>query len=316
VLSDVVGQDGAVIYLRKFVEGKVQNPLLLVGDEGTGRRFSVMETIREIVAAQRGASSPDILQLDNGFHPDVMIVSTVEDKELGVEPIREMLLKSMSYPVTAPFRFFIVDGVDRMTTAAANAILKKLEEPPALSRFFMLAESFDRVIPTIRSRCGRINYNKLPESFIVQRISKFEKDPDKALVYSRLGEGSVGRATRYWGSNRLTVRDRVFNMLDSSVQGDVPSAFSIIDELSKELSLALRFLTFLVHDVLIGEVDSSRIVNRDIEEDLTLMRARAKTATWFGLWGNLRRVIERNESAYVNLGFQIKTALATTFCGG
>ena len=316
MLSDVVGQDGAVIYLRKFVEGKVQNPLLLVGDEGTGRRFSVMETIREIVAAQRGVSSPDILQLDNGFHPDVMIVSTVEDKELGVEPIREMLLKSMSYPVTAPFRFFIVDGVDRMTTAAANAILKKLEEPPALSRFFMLAESFDRVIPTIRSRCGRINYNKLPESFIVQRISKFEKDPDKALVYSRLGEGSVGRATRYWGSNRLTVRDRVFNMLDSSVQGDVPSAFSIIDELSKELSLALRFLTFLVHDVLVGEVDSSRIVNRDIEEDLTLMRARAKTATWFGLWGNLRRVIERNESAYVNLGFQIKTALATTFCGG
>jgi DNA polymerase-3 subunit delta' len=316
VLSDVVGQDGAVIYLRKFVEGKVQNPLLLVGDEGTGRRFSVMETIREIVVAQRGVSSPDALQLENGFHPDVMVVSTVEDKELGVEPIREMLLKTMSYPVTAPFRFFIVDGVDRMTPAAANAILKKLEEPPALSRFFMLAESFDRVIPTIRSRCGRINYNKLPESFIVQRISKFEKDPDKALVYSRLGEGSVGRATRYWGSNRLTVRDRVFNMLDFSVQGDVPSAFSVIDELSKELSLALRFLTFLVHDVLIGEVDSYRIVNRDIEEDLTLMRARAKPATWIGLWGNLRRVIERNESAYVNLGFQIKTALATTFCGG
>lgn len=316
MLSDVVGQDGAVIYLRKFVEGKVQNPLLLVGDEGTGRRFSVMETIREIVVAQRGVSSPDALQLENGFHPDVMVVSTVEDKELGVEPIREMLLKTMSYPVTAPFRFFIVDGVDRMTPAAANAILKKLEEPPALSRFFMLAESFDRVIPTIRSRCGRINYNKLPESFIVQRISKFEKDPDKALVYSRLGEGSVGRATRYWGSNRLTVRDRVFNMLDFSVQGDVPSAFSVIDELSKELSLALRFLTFLVHDVLIGEVDSYRIVNRDIEEDLTLMRARAKPATWIGLWGNLRRVIERNESAYVNLGFQIKTALATTFCGG
>jgi len=315
VLSDVVGQESAVIYLRKFIEGSAQKPLLLVGDEGVGRKFSVVETIRELLIAQRGASSPDLLQLDNGCHPDVLVVSAVEDKEIGVEPIRELLLKTTSYPVSAPYRFFIVDGVDRMTPAASNAILKKLEEPPAQSRFFMLAESFDRVIPTIRSRCGRVNYSRLPESFIFERLSKFESDPGKALVYSRLGEGSVGRATRYWGSSRLTVRDRVFNMLDSSVQGDVPSAFSAIDELAKELSLALLFLTFLIHDVLIGEVDKSRVVNQDIEEDLTTMRARAPQSTWIKLWVAVRSVIERNESAYINLGFQLKTALATTFCG-
>ena len=315
MLSDVVGQDTAVLYLRKFIEGSAQKPLLLVGGEGVGRKFSVMETIRELIIIKRGASSPDLLQLDNGYHPDVLVVTAVEDKEIGVDPVREMLLKTMSYPVSAPYRFFVIDGADRMTPAAANAILKKLEEPPALSRFFMLAESFDRVIPTIRSRCGRVNYNKLPESFILERLSKFERDPGKALVYSRLGEGSVGRATRYWGSNRLTVRDSVFNMLDLSVQGDVPSAFSTIDGLSKELSVALRFLTFLVHDILIGEVDRSRIVNQDIEEDLATMRAKAQPSTWFQLWGALRNVIERNESAYINLGFQLKTALATTFCG-
>lgn len=316
MLSDVVGQDLAVTYLRKFIEGKAQKPLLLVGDEGVGRKFSVVEAIKEIVVTQRGEGSPDFLQLVNGFHPDVMVVSAVDDKELGVEPIREMLNSSMSYPVSAPYRFFIVDGVDRMTPAAANAILKKLEEPPALSRFFLLAESFDRVIPTIRSRCGRVNFNKLPESFIIERISKFERDPGKALVYSRLGEGSVGRATRYWGSNRLTVRDRVFSVLELCVQGDVPSSFSVVDGLNKEFTLALRFLTFLVHDILVGEFDSSRVVNQDIEEDLSTMRSKAKASTWIKLWGNLRTVLERDESAYVNVGFQLKTALATTFCGG
>ncbi len=315
MLSDVVGQNAAVIYLRKFVEGSADKPLLLVGDEGVGRKFSVMETIRELVLAKRGASSPDLLQLNNGFHPDVAMVSAPEDKEIGVDPIRELLLKTINYPVSAPYRFFIIDGVDRMTPAAANAILKKLEEPPALSRFFLLAESFDRVIPTIRSRCGRVNYNKLPESFIFEKLSRFENDPGKALVYSRLGEGSVGRAIRYWGSNRLTVRDRVFNVLDVSVQGDVPSAFSMIDELSKELSIALRFLTFLVHDVLVGEVDHSRVVNQDIEEDLTTMRAKAPQSIWIQLWWAIRTVIERNESTYINLGFQLKSALATTFCG-
>lgn len=105
MLSDVVGQDGAVIYLRKFIEGSAQKPLLLVGDEGVGRKFSVMETIRELILAKRGASSPDLLQLNNGYHPDVLVVSSIEDKEIGVEPVREMLLKTMSYPVSAPYRF-------------------------------------------------------------------------------------------------------------------------------------------------------------------------------------------------------------------
>lgn len=314
MLSDVVGQDKAVTYLKKFIEGYAQKPLLLVGDEGVGRKFSLMETIREIIIAKRGTSSPDEFQLNNWCHPDVLVVSSVDDKEIGVEPIREMLFQSLSYPVSAPYRFFIVDGADKMTPAAANAILKKLEEPPASSRFFMLTESFDRVIPTIRSRCGRVNYNKLPEPFIFEKLSKFESNPGKALVYARLGEGSVGRATRYWGSNRLTIRDRVFNMLDSSVQGDVPSAFSAIDGLSKELQLSLRFLTFLVHDLLVGEVDKSRVINQDIEEDLASMRTKASSNTWIKLWGAIRTVIERNESSYINLSFQLKTAFATTFC--
>ena len=315
MLNDIVGQDKAILYLRKFVSGSADKPLLLVGDEGTGKRSSVVEVIREVVSAARGANSPDALQVGLGTHPDTMFVSAPEEKDIGVEPIRELVTKSTMFPISAPYRFFVVDGADRMTPAAANAILKRLEEPPALSRFFMLAESYDRVIPTIRSRCGRVNFKKLPESFIVQKLSQFERDPDKALVYARLGEGSVGRATRYWGSNRLTLRDRALGLLNSSVQGDVPSAFSTIDELNKDLSLLLRFLIFLVHDVLVVGVDQSRVINQDICEELSSMTSRVKSTILSDLWSGLRVVNERNESSYANLGFQLKSALATAFCG-
>lgn len=315
MLSDIVGQEEAVRYLRRFVAGQVDKPLLLVGDEGTGRRFSVMETILEMVVAKRGENSPEAIQVRNGTHPDVVTISSPDEKEIGVEPIRDILDRSIMLPISAPHRFFIVDGADRMTPAASNAILKKLEEPPALSRFFLLAESFDRVLPTIRSRCGRVNFRRLPESFVLQRISQFEKDSGKALVYTRLGEGSVGRAIKYWGSNRLTLRDRALTMLEASANGDVSSAFSVIDEVNKDLNLVLKFLTFLVHDVLVGAVDQSRVVNRDIEEELSSMRSSVKTTTWNTLWDGLRIVNDRNESSYVNLGFQLKTTLASTFCG-
>lgn len=289
--------------------------MLLVGDEGTGRRSAVMAVVLEMIVAKRGVNSPEAVQARTGTHPDVVIVESQDGKEIGVEPIREMLERSIMHPISAPHRFFVVDGVDRMTVAASNAILKKLEEPPAASRFFLLAESYEHVIPTIRSRCGRVNFRRLPESFVLQRISEFEKDSDKALVYARLGEGSVGRAIRYWGSNRLTLRDRALTMLESSAQGDLSSAFAVIDELGKDLDLAIKFLRFVVHDVLICGVDQSRVVNQDVKEELSSMRSRVKDSVWYNLWEGLQTVHSRNESAYVNLGFQLKSALASVFCG-
>jgi hypothetical protein len=104
-------------------------------------------------------------------------------------------------------------------------------------------------------------------------------------------------------------------MLESSTNGDVSSAFSVIDEVSKELNLTLKFLIFLVHDVLVGGVDQSRVVNQDIEEELSSMRSRVKASTLNSLWEGLRMVNDRNESSYINLGFQMKSVLASTFCG-
>jgi DNA polymerase-3 subunit delta' len=315
VLSDVVGQDEAVGYLRRVVEGQISSPLLLIGEEGTGRKFAVISAVKELVSKQRGANSSEYVQVEHGVHPDVVVVSAPSDKEIGVDAIRAIVTQSFSYPTSAPYRFFIVDGADRMTIPAANAILKTLEEPPAASRFFMLAESYERVLPTIRSRCGRVPFQKLSDSFIFERISRFESDPDKALVYTRMGEGSVGRAARYWGSNRIAIRDSVLGLLLAGATGDFSSAFASIDELSKELPLAFRFLCFLVHDVLVVRVDPQRAINQDVLEDLITMRNRVKDDRWFQLWGVLKTLSERYESSYVNLSFQLKSAIAAAFCG-
>lgn len=315
MLSDVIGQDEAVAYLRRVIDGKVVSPLLLIGDEGVGRRMSVMETIREVLVADRGEGSAEVVQLQRGIHPDVEVVTAPADKEIGVEPIRELLDRAQHYPSAAPNRFFVIDGADRLTSAAANALLKTLEEPPAASRFFLLAESNDRVLRTIRSRCGRVPYRRLPESFVLSKVSVMEADPDKALVYTRMGEGSVGRAVRYWGSNRLSLRDHVFNMLKLGLDGDLSSAFAVVDEVSNDLALALKLLRFLIHDLLILSVDSSRLINLDLREDLTAMRACASDDTWTRLSAEVRLVEERYESAYINLIFHAKAALSTALSG-
>ena len=316
MLSEVQGQDNAVRILRGFVEKGTRTPLLLVGEEGVGRRFSAMAAIREVVARQRGPNSPEYAQVVKGIHPDVTFVTAPADKEIGVDVSRSIVTLSSANPTLAPFRFFLIDGADRMTQAAANAILKVLEEPPALSTFFLLAESYDRVLFTIRSRCGRVDFRKLPESFILSKLSKFEPDHDKALVYARMGEGSVGRAARYWGANRITLRDRVLQLLRYWVEIDLPSAFSAIDDLGQDLSLALRFFGFLVHDLLVLRDDNSRVINLDVREELTAMQDRVRETMLARLWNGLKLVLQRHESTYVNLPLQVKGMLADTFVGG
>jgi len=314
VLSDVVGQEEGVAYLRRIVEGQTQS-LILVGEEGVGRKFAVTQAFKEIVVRQRGLGSSETTQVDRGVHADFTVVTAPAEKEIGVDAIREAVAQALSYPSSAPCRFFVIDGADRLTDAAANALLKTLEEPPALSRFFLLAESYARVLPTIRSRCGRVRFRKLPELFILDKIAKFEEDRDKALVYSRMGEGSVGRAIQYWGANRISVRDQALAVLRAGVAGDLSGSFASIDSFGKDLlPLGVRFLCFLTHDLLVSGVDPQRAINLDILDDLTNMRDQAPRSTWFKLWRELKVVLGRYESVYVSLAFQAKTALASTFC--
>jgi DNA polymerase III subunit delta' len=313
VLSDIVGQPEAVAYLKRVVTGQAVSPLLLIGDEGVGKRFSVLQAIGEILAEDRGANSSEVVQFQRGVHPDVETISAPADKDIGVDPIRNMIEKSSYYPSAGPFRFFIIDGVDRMTPAAENAILKTLEEPPAKSRFFLLAESNDRVIRTIRSRCGRVPYRRLPESFVYSKLCVAEKNGDKALVYARMGEGSIGRATRYWGAGKLTLRDHCFSLLKCSLEGDLSSSLAIFDEIGTDLSLSLKFLRFLLHDILVLGVDAARLINVDLCEDLKTMRSRAPLEVWAKLSAELRQVEERHESGYINLHFHVKTALISAF---
>ena len=212
MLSDVKFQDEAVLFLRRVVEGRFNDPLLLVGEDGVGRRFSALQAIKEIFCErdrEPGCQCGGCFKIDRGCHPDLTTISTPEDKWIKVETIRETNELAWKGPMLASRRFIVVDGADGMTNEASNALLKTLEEPPPATRFILITESYQRVIPTIRSRCGRISYRPLPDSFVQSVVHRFEKDLVKASIYARMGEGSVGRSTSYSGVGRLALRDRV-----------------------------------------------------------------------------------------------------------
>lgn len=313
MLSEVREQTEGIRFLRRVVEGHLTTPLLFVGTEGVGRRFSVTEAAKE--AFSGGASeSIHCVQINQGAHPDFVLVQPEGDKDISVDTIRQVVEQAYSFPAMVPSRYVVIDGADRMTIAAANALLKTLEEPPKTTRFFLLAQSAESVIPTIRSRCGLVRFRPLSESFIVKHLEPIEKDPTIALVYARLAEGSVGRAVQFRLTNRLGLRDRMLALLKTCLGRDLSSLFSAVTTIDrKDLSTCLQFLEHLLHDLIMIDYDPALISNLDCADEVRSLSTRIGVRRSTQLIEGLRLVRSRARRAKLNLPFHIQTLLANTF---
>lgn len=314
MLDEVREQPQGVYFLRRVVEGKFTSPLLLLGDEGVGRRFSVLQATREMFCSGSkdvGCQCAGCYQLNEGIHPDLMVLSP-ENGEVKVAGIRDLVQATKSYPSMAPVKVFVIDGADRMNPASANALLKTLEEPPESVRIFLLAETSSKVLPTILSRCGLVQYRGLSMSFIQEVLAKSEDDEVKIAVIARMSEGSLGMAVQYLGSGRLALRDKVFNLLPLGVNGNIPSLFSSVDSLEKELPLSLRFLEQLVHDVILVRVYPSHVIHTDLVENLGQVADKGSKVKWHKLLEDIRDLRERIRTR-IFLPFHVKNLFAQTF---
>lgn len=310
MLSEVKGQSEGVRYLRRVVEGRVSSPLLLVGPEGVGRRFAVLAAAKEEFSAS-GGSAYHVAQIVRGIHPDVITIQSEDGvKDIGIGEIRDLLETVESYPSSAPKRYVILDGADKLTDAAANALLKTLEEPPATTRFFLLAQNARSVIPTIRSRCGEIRFAPLPERFLVDFLCEHTEDAGKALVYARISNGSVGRALQYLGSGRLTLRDEMLSLLKLGLGGDLSSLFSAVGK-ATNLRLGLHFLEHILHDLVMLPYNANALTNQDIAQELAVLRPRLGEKRLWALVDAVHGVGHLSPS--MNLAFHVKSAFATIF---
>lgn len=316
MLSAVQEQDEGVRVLRRIVEGTWTSPVLLVGPEGVGRRFSVGEAAREAFA---GGDPQNIhhVQLDRGVHPDYTVIRS--DRDIGIDQVREILETASFIPMMAPRRYVVVDGADSMTPAAANAFLKTLEEPHESTQFFLLAENLLGILPTIRSRCGVVRYRPLSEGLIIRHLMEHTEDGTKALVYARLSEGSVGRAIQFLASGKIALRDSMVTLLEKALTGDLASLFAGVNAITgagakgpTDLRLGLRFLDHVLHDLVMIAHDPARLTNLDISDSIARLRARISDRTLGNLVQGIKE-IRRRQDTPINLGFHVKTYLATAF---
>ena len=177
--ADVIGQEHVTETLANAIEQKrIAHAHLFCGPRGTGKT-----TIARIFAKCLNCTGgPKVNFDDKDFHVqeitegrslDVLEIDGASNN--GVEQVRELRETCKYAPANSQFKIYIIDEVHMLSTAAFNALLKTLEEPPAHVKFMFATTDPERVLPTILSRCQRFDLRRIPAALITKHLAEIAK---------------------------------------------------------------------------------------------------------------------------------------------
>jgi DNA polymerase-3 subunit delta' len=184
------------------------------------------------------------------------------DGLIKVDRVREVQEK-LRYRIERGMKVVIVDGADKLKKEAANAFLKTLEEPPPETLIVLVTSRATELLPTIHSRCQRLNFRPLPEEAVRDLlVSSLGVDPAEAAVAARLSAGSVARAARYAGQERGGTRREVLECVSRLDPADTAALLDAASEWSRrdDLEEALEVLKSWYRDKAVTAFGAGRMV--------------------------------------------------------
>ncbi len=267
--DSVVGQQHIVSTLEHAItEGRLSHAYLFCGPRGTGKTTMARILAKALLcrnaeaARAEGASGcmPDgtceeCELIAEGNHPDVYELDAAS--RTGVDNVREEIINSVNFaPVRGKYKIYIIDEVHMLTTAAFNALLKTLEEPPAHVIFVLCTTDPQKILETILSRCQRFDFHRIGNEDIEHRLAYvceqegFDYDDEALAIVARHAKGGMRDA--------LSTLEQLSVFGNGSVHAD--DARSLLGEVS---------------DQILGEF-SRAIADRDVAELYGLIRTQVE----------------------------------------
>lgn len=195
----VVGQDAAVALLQSAAARPV-HAYLLVGPRGSGVEEAARCFAASLVAGDDERGWDLVLR---GEHPDVVEIDPATT-QIVVGDADRFVRESHASPIEGERKVVMLLGADRLNDVAANRLLKTIEEPPARTLLVLVAERAERLLPTIRSRCQRVDFAYLGEADVREAVARAgiegaAADPARLDLVARLAGGRVDRARELAG---------------------------------------------------------------------------------------------------------------------
>jgi len=312
--EDVVGQEHVTQTLTHAIEQKrIAHAYIFCGPRGTGkttiaRIFAKALNVSGGPKADFDVNDQKAKEIAEGRSLDVFEIDGASNN--GVEQVRELRETCKYAPASSKFKIYIIDEVHMLSTAAFNALLKTLEEPPEHVKFMFATTDPEKVLPTILSRCQRFDLRRIPVSLIAKHltdIAKKEKvkiDPAALHAIARGAEGAMRDAEStldqlisFCGDKieesdvlsmfGLTAQSQLLDLSRAILAGEIEPALRQLNDLArngKDLGRLVSDLLNHFRNLLIFQVSHGDLNMLEVSEaESTALMEQSKMASAEGL---------------------------------
>ena len=313
---NIIGHDEIIGHLKNAIQtGKVSHSYILTGGAGSGKKL-IASTFAMTLQCESGHTEPcqkcDSCKKAIGKnHPDIIMVRHEKPGVISIDEIREQVVQDVAIkPYCSKYKIYIIPDSNMMTPQAQNALLKTIEEPPEYAVILLLTSNLESLLPTIQSRCVRLDLKVVDDGLVKQYLMEHLHIPDyQAEVDASFAQGSIGKAKEAATSQEFA--DMTQNSLRILKYADTMEVYELTDDIKgistekHNIQEYLDIFQFWFRDILMFK--ATREIDKLVfKQEINFIKEQASKRSY----ENLEKILEALEKTKVRLRANVNPELA------
>lgn len=314
--QNIFGNAPRIEHLKKILsEEKFPHAVIFSGVEGIGKRKIAENCAAALLCENSNVEACGVCEscrmLAAGSHPDFYIVEPEKSKSapnIKIGQIRTLQNEVSLQPNHSNCRVVIIDGAELMNNAAANCLLKTLEEPTGQTIFILTSANRAGLLMTLRSRCGTVNFEKISSEQIKNALEMRGVESERAETVSLIADGSFGRALKLEESGGYEIREDALNFLENllakkiTVEEIFNRGKNFSDGSRENFSDFVTYIQKILRDVFL--LNQAELYNSDLK--LRLEKFKISEKTLYELFDEGKK-IQRKLASNANLRLLVES---------
>ena len=236
MFENIIGNESIKNTLEKSIKtNQITHSYLMIGIPGIGKKLLATEYSKIILSSNDIINNPDFLCIE----PD--------GNSIKIDQIRNLQEEIQEKPIISNKKVYIIDDADLMTKEAQNCLLKTLEEPPKFAVIILIGSNENAFLPTIKSRCMILHFNRLSDSEIKSYLQKQYNELSVTQSMLDIAGGSIGRAINLKDKQEdYSKVEEIINNLDKKDLIDIVQASEILYKSKENINDILDYINIIL----------------------------------------------------------------------